>query len=229
VALARYLEFYGGAHIGAELAPRVLQRVTPATQILTRWLSDRALRHRSGRPRKLPRQGPAPSFESLAQSVTRHVHPRSLLDQMLHLGLVQLCDDGQAVRPVPSRVVPDADEPRLFGFLGANVGDHLAAAVANVLHRDRRHLEQAIFSNTLSAGAIPEAQALVAGQWKHLLGALVPALERLIEHDRVAGREPDHRLRVGLYAYHEPLAATGEPGRPAAMEKSDGKRAKNKR
>ena len=205
------------ARIGEQLPPRALQRTTPATQVLTLWLSDRTLRHRNGRIRKLPRQGPAPSFEALAQSVTRHVHPRSLLDEMLRQGLVKLTDGGASVVPLPVRVVPEADEQRLYGFLAANVGDHLAAAVANVLNRDRRHLEQAIFSNTMSAHAVAEAQALIAAQWTHLLGALVPALERLIEHDRVAGRAPDHRLRVGLYAYHEPLPAqTG-----TARENSD--------
>jgi hypothetical protein len=208
VATATGLSRRDVARIGAALAPRVLQRMTPATQVLTRWLADRSLRHRNGRMRKLPRQGPAPSFEALAQSVTKHVHPRSLLDEMLRLGLVKLVDGGDGVVPLPVRVVPEADEARLFGFLAANVGDHLSAAVANVLHRDRRHLEQAIFSNSLTATSVSAAQALVSAQWTHLLGALVPALEGLIEQDSAAGRAPDHRLRVGLYAYHEPLPAT---------------------
>jgi len=207
VATATGLSRRDVARIGADLAPRSLLRMTPATQLLTRWLADRSLRHRNGHVRKLPRQGPAPSFESMAQSVTKHVHPRSLLDEMLRLGMVKLVDQGDSVVPLPVRVVPEADEARLYGFLAANVGDHLAAAVANVLHRDRRHLEQAIFSNTIAGASVPAAQALVSAQWTHLLAALVPALEGLIEQDGAAGRAPDHRLRVGLYAYHEPLPA----------------------
>ena len=217
VATATGLARRDVARIGAELTPRALQRMTPATQLLTRWLADRSLRHRNGRVRTLQRQGPAPSFEALAQSVTRHVHPRSLLDEMLRQGLVRLTADGAGVVPVPKRVVPEADEARLYGFLAANVSDHLSAAVANVLHRDRRHLEQAIFSNTISGASVPAAQALVSAQWTHLLAALVPALEGLIEQDGTAGRAPDHRLRVGLYSFHEPLAGT-----PAAtMEPSN--------
>ncbi len=224
VATATGLSRRDVARIDAELAPRALQRTTPATQLLTRWLADRSLRHRNGRIRKLPRQGPAPSFEALAQSVTRHVHPRSLLDEMLRLGFVKLVDEGTSVVPLPVRVVPEADEARLYGFLAANVGDHLSAAVANVLHKDRRHLEQAIFSNALSSASIPSAQALVSAQWTHLLSALVPALEGLIEQDGAAGRPPDHRLRVGLYAYHEPL-----PALPAELGEPSNENQKNPR
>lgn len=212
VATATGLSRREVARLGAAGAPRALQRTTPATQLLTKWLADRSLRHRNGRVRKLPRQGPAPSFEAMAQAVTRHVHPRSLLDEMLRLGYVKLVDDGASVVPLPVRVVPEADEARLYGFLAANVGDHLSAAVANVLHRDRRHLEQAIFSHSVSGVAVAAAQALVAAQWTHLLATLVPALERLIDEDHAAARAADHRLRVGLYAYHEPLPAAPAAG-----------------
>lgn len=207
VATATGLSRRTVARIGSDFAPRAVQRTSPATQVLTRWLSEPALRHRNGRLRRLPRQGPAPSFESLALSVTRHVHPRSLLDEMLRLGLVKLSDDGGHVVPVAQRVVPEADDSRLFGFLAANVGDHLSAAVANVLHRDRRHTEQAVFSNTMSHEGVVAAQALIAAQWTQLLRQIVPALESLIERDRAVRRPPSHRLRVGLYAYHEPLPA----------------------
>ena len=58
-----------------------------SSEVFARWSSDPQYRDADGRPRHLPRQGAAPSFESLAQSVTRDVHPRSLLDELLRLGL----------------------------------------------------------------------------------------------------------------------------------------------
>lgn len=205
VAVATGLNRRDVTRISAELAPRAVQRMSPATQVFTRWLSDPAMRHRNGRLRRLPRQGPAPSFEALAESVTRHVHPRSLLDELLRLGLVELVDGGQTVALLRDRVVPDEDESRLFEFLAANVGDHLAAAAENVLHRDRRHVEQAVFSNGLSLQSAQEARELVQKQWRQLLAEVAPALERLIAQDRSAGRKADRRMRVGLYSYHEAL------------------------
>lgn len=187
------------------LTPRAVLRMAPASQVLTRWLGDATLRPADGQPARLKRQGPAPSFEALAQSVTRHVHPRSVLDELLRLGFVELADAGETVVLRSDRVVPEKDEARLYGLLAANVGDHLAAAAENVLHRDRRHLEQAVFAQPLSEESLARLRELVQAQWTQVLAAMVPAMRQLIEQDRAAGRKAGRRARVGLYSYHEAL------------------------
>src|SRR5258706_3153483 len=45
-------------------------RGSPATQVFTRWVAEPSLKYAKGEPMPLPRQGPAPSFEELARSVT---------------------------------------------------------------------------------------------------------------------------------------------------------------
>jgi len=177
-------------------APRSL-----ATEVYTRWLSSLDYRDGRGRPLVLPRQGPEPSFEALAQSVTRDVHPRSLLEELVRLQLAALDAGGERVSIVRDAFVPRGDLARMLGFLGANVGDHMAAAVANVLADGRQHFEQAIFADELSPESLLEARALITGQWQALLGAAAPALEKLIDADRKAGREARQRLRIGLYTY----------------------------
>lgn len=214
VAMATGLSRRDVDRISAALRPRALQRLSPATQVFTRWLTDPDYRHRNGRPRKLPRQGPAPSFEALSTAVTRHVHPRSLLDELLRLGLVALTDQGDSVVLQKDRAVPQPDDERLFTLLAGNIGDHLAAAADNVLHGERRHLEQAVFAHGLSDAAVAAADELVQRQWRRLLGELAPALERLIEADRTAGRAGGQRLRVGLYSYHEDLPGEDHEAKP---------------
>jgi hypothetical protein len=188
------------------------RRRSPATETFTRWLSDPQYRGPDGAARALPRQGPAPSFESLAQSVTRDVHPRSLLEEICRLGLARLDDATDTVQLLRETFVPRSDERRLFGFLGANVGDHLAAAVDNVLSAEgSRHLEQAMFADDLSAEAIAHVRPLVTAQWQALVRGLVPEVQRLIEEDAKAGRAQKQRLRVGLYAYATGAAETEPP------------------
>lgn len=191
------------------LEPAALQRPAPATQLFLRWLADPPLRDAQGRPAALPRSGPAPSFEALATFVTRHVHPRSLLEELCRLGLAEVSADGQSVRLLRDHFVPPSDDPRLLAFIGHNVGDHLAAAAANVLRSGRVHVEQAVYTDELSDDAAQAVRALAQAQWQQLRAAVVPALEALIEQDRARGKPPTHRARLGFYSYEEPLPEVG--------------------
>ena len=182
-------------------APAV--RHSPATRIFTKWLAEPALKTRKGEVMAIARQGPAPSFEALAQSVTRDVHPRSLLDELCRLGLARV--DADMVHVVRDSFVPSTDSARMLGFLGSNVGDHLRAAVANVLSHTPEHLEQAVFADELSQLSLAAFQHLMRDQWKTLLQAAVPALQQLIDADHAAGRRADQRVRVGVYTYHEAM------------------------
>jgi Family of unknown function (DUF6502) len=201
--------------------PARAEKSSPATQVFTRWVADRRLRDSRGRPRTLPRTGPAPSFEALARSVTRDVHPRRLLDELLRLGLVSVNERTDAVRLVKDAFVPREGDERLVAFVGHNVGDHLAASVANVLGDERRHFEQALFVDELSDASVDVAKKLVQAQWRALTAALVPELEDLLTADRrsrSASRNKAHgrRLRVGLYSFDETMA--GPPAEVPADE-----------
>ena len=189
-------------------------RRSPATEVFTRWLSDPQLRGRKRFASKLPRQGAWPSFESLAQSVTRDVHPRTLLDEICRLGLARFNEATDTVELVREIFVPHGDQRRLLGFLAANVGDPLSAAVSNVLSSGPRHLEQALFADELSTQSIEQARPLIAAQWQALVQRLAPALRQMIDEDRAAGRAQGQRLRVGIYAYALRADAPPEGGSP---------------
>jgi hypothetical protein len=197
-------------------------RPSPATQVFTRWLSDPALRDAEGAPLTLAAQGPSPSFESLANSVTRDVHPRTLLEELTRLGLARVDEADGRVHLLRSAFVPRADLDRMLAFLGANVGDHLAAAVDNVLSDGSRHFEQALFADELSDASLAEVRELVSTEWQRLLNTIAPALQALIDADKAAGRPAGQRLRIGLFAYTDAMApvpdAAPEPTAPPSKE-----------
>jgi hypothetical protein len=174
-----------------------------ASEVFAHWLTDRAYRDRKGLPRVLARQGPVPSFETLAHAVTRDVHPRSLLDELLRLKLAQLDETADTVALLREGFVPSGDRVRMLGFLSDNVGDHLSAAVENVLADGRRHFEQAVFADGLSAASMNSVHALVGPQWKLLIDALVPPLEQMIDNDAEIPLAERRRVRIGLYAFDE--------------------------
>lgn len=189
-------------------------RPSPASELFTRWMTDPAWCEGAGDPKPLPRvprvEG-EPSFEALAQSVTRDVHPRSLLDEMCRLGIARLDDATDTVRLVRNAFVPSDAQAPMLGFLGDNVGDHLAAAVSNVLAPEPPHFEQAVFADELSGQSVTAVRQFVLARWKSLMHAAVPLLEGLIEADRNAGRPQDKRLRIGLYSYATDMAPSPAP------------------
>lgn len=191
-----------------------------ATELFARWSTDPAFRDQDGGPCVLKRQGPAPSFDTLAQSITRDVHPRSLLDELVRLGLARHDEESDCVTLVRGDFVPGGDSRQMLGLLGDNVGDHLDAAVANVLNDDRRHLEQAVFADELSAESVEALRPLVTAHWQALRDAMVPALTALIEADRAAGRGQDRRVRIGLYTFTESTPNSEAPATESAASPS---------
>lgn len=179
-----------------------------ATELFARWTADPAWRDQDGKPLVIKRQGAGPSFEALAQSITRDIHPRSMLDELVRIGLAHYDADLDCVSLSHDDFVPGGDSRQLLDLLSDNVGDHLDAAVTNVLSDVTRHHEQAVFADELSTESIAALRPLVAAQWSALRDAMVPAITSLIESDRRAGRVQDQRMRIGLYSFNEP---TGTP------------------
>jgi len=190
-----------------------------ASEVFAHWRTQHPYRDDQGQPRVLPRQGPEPSFESVAHEVTRDVHPRSLLDELCRLGMATWDPASDSVALLQDAFVPQGDRVRLLGLLGDNVGDHLRAAVDNVLADDRLHFEQALFADGLSLESVQSIRPLVREHWQTLLATLVPTLEARIETDSELPAAQQRRLRVGLYTYQEEVApaAPSIAPKPAAV------------
>ena len=187
-----------------------------AAEVFAHWTTAREFRDRRGVARTLPRQGDGATFEALARSVTTDVHPRSILEELVRLGLATVDPKRDRVALVRDAFVPQGDALRMIGFVGENVGDHLAGAVANVLGDGKRHFEQAVFVDALSDASMREVRVMIAAQWKSLIQSMVPALERFIEDDRSQRRAVSQRLRIGLYSYD-----TSTPSVPDAAPKAN--------
>jgi hypothetical protein len=210
-------------------APQPVER-SYSSELFTRWISDPTFRDRRGRARTLPRKMPpdgAPSFEALARSVTTDVHPRTLLEELRRLDVVAFDPAQDTVSLKRDAFVPSRELSRVLAFLGANVGDHLAAAVANVEASIQAagpagdpppppFVEQAVFADELSEASVAVAGARAREAWAQLLKAIAPELQRLIDEDRAAGRAQNQRIRIGLYSFSEPDRPRPDPKGPSS-------------
>jgi DNA-directed RNA polymerase specialized sigma24 family protein len=184
------------------------------TEALTLWVSQPGYTDAQGHPLTLPRQGQAPSFEALARGVTQDVHPRSLLEEMVRLKLVEHQTADDTVALLQNTYVPRGQWSEMLGFLGSNVGDHLHAAVTNVLGQGNEHFEQALLADELSAESAHQARQLIAAQWRELMTTLGPQLQALMDADQASGRTQDQAIRIGLYSWTHPMPT------PPAQDKS---------
>ncbi len=179
-----------------------LGKPTPASQVATRWLTG-------GWPERLPAAGPAPSFEALARSVSTDLHPRSVLQELLRLGIADEADGHVTLRR--QAFVPDPRHEETRGMVAGSVADHLAAGVHNLTGGDaRQFLEQSVFADGLSADSARELELLATRLWRDVLAAMVEAAVPLCEKDEPAGG--DQRIRLGMFCYAAPMNSTPPGG-----------------
>lgn len=181
-------------------------------EVFTRWANDPDYCDEHGRPKVLNRVGGPGSFEALATSVSNDVHPRTVLQELIRLGVarhVEAVSDesGNKVSLCAEAFVPRKESAEMLQLLSDNVGDHLAAAVHNLVTDGAPMLEQSVFADNLR----PESAAalsIVARQiWSKALHDIVYEATVLSDQDR--GRDgANQRIRVGMYFYHGPNLQT---------------------
>ncbi len=168
-----------------------------ASEVYTRWIASPDTTDSSGAPLPLPRIGPAPSFESLAYSVTKNVHPRTVLEELLRLKLVIIEDT--VVVPQKSSFVPSEGYAEMAAFMANNLGDHAAAACANLAGQGIPFLEQSVFADRLTEDSIELLAVLARQSWKRIFDDTVAlASQRVARDEALEGKK---RMRLGVYFY----------------------------
>jgi len=176
--------------------------------LFTRWSTDPAYCDAKGHPLVLERKGGSGTFESLAASVSNDVHPRTVLQELLRLGVAELVEgtsesDGDRVRLCVDAFVPKDGAPEMLQLLSDNVGDHLAAAVQNVLGATPPMLEQSIYADNLRPQSVEQMSVLARKVWHGAFNEIVRKATALSDKD--AGEDgAEHRVRIGMYFYHAP-------------------------
>ena len=219
----------GGATGGAPALPLKPGRPTPAQQVVSRWLAG-------GHPAVLPvaadASGGGLSFESLARAVSKDLHPRTVLQELVRLGVAEHDAAAGTLALRREAFVPDRAHREAGELLAGSVADHLAAGVHNLTAQDKvRYLEQSVFADELSAASGRELEQLGNRLWSQVLGEMVKAATALCERDAAAAAKPaagqppapiDQRLRLGMFCYStrmESLAAVAAAPTPAPVPK----------
>lgn len=195
--------------------PSTRRQVTTIASVIGRWLADPDLTDDEGLPLPLPRFGPEPrSFEALVASISRDVRPRTILDELRRQDLVMLEEGDDVVALKTDAFLGPADLEQKIHFFADNVGDHLSAAVENLLAEDPRFMERAVFYNRLSEASITEIEETARALGSDALLKLNKLAHARQEQD-MKSEVNAHRFRFGVFFYKE-----DEAGAPEAPDTS---------
>jgi hypothetical protein len=211
--------------LAEEEAPSESFTLTPVSKLFTRWVTHPTYREGADAANsvveRLSRSGPAPSFESLAREISNDVHPRTLLEELVRLGLVTV--EGEWVVLAAKSFTPTPGDRKAMAIVTANAADHLNAAVHNLTTGpDARFLEQSVFASGLTEEAVLELAQLARSLWQPAFQTMVAEATRHYEADR-GSDQPKARMRFGVYYYQEDQPRKGDgAGQDAAASRAEG-------
>ncbi|MEM7058872.1 MAG: DUF6502 family protein [Pseudomonadota bacterium] len=183
------------------------EKVTTIASVLGHWMANPDARGADGRPTPLPRSGDAGlNFESLVRMVSKDIRPRTVLDELLRQDLVHV-EDGVVHLKTDAFLGP-ADPDQRVHFFAENVGDHIAAAVDNLLADDPRFMERAVFYNRLTSGSVDQIEEQARDKASTILQTVNEMANDLQAQD-LDNQDGTQRFRFGVFFYREDEAGDG--------------------
>lgn len=209
--------------LGGEPLHEVPKARSTAGTVVTRWMTLPEYADEEGLPRPLPVRPQAdgtPSFESLSQSVSKDFHSRSVLDELIRLGIAEVKDDVVSLRTTQG-FVASSDFTELMRNMSINVRDHLAAATVNIRAATSNQrppfLEYATWADELSQDSAEELERLAKKLWLSSMRRVTRASFDAVQRDRALPAEMrSRRFRYGGYHFvadgPDPQASKDESG-----------------
>ncbi|WP_299727065.1 DUF6502 family protein [uncultured Tateyamaria sp.] len=180
--------------------------------VIGQWMSHPDFTDAKGAALPLSRAADAAtSFETLVQSVSKDVRPRTVLDELERGGFVSAQDD--LLHLNADTIVGTASSAEKEAFFGANVGDHLAAATENLLSEQPPFFERSVFYNQMTPEAVDQIEAEARTQSQVLLEDLNRQSSAAHRRDKDADG-PRQRYRLGIYFYREDADTSAEEQGP---------------
>ncbi|MDI9336033.1 MAG: DUF6502 family protein [Gammaproteobacteria bacterium] len=170
--------------------------ISPASQVVSLWVHKKWSKTIpfSGKRKNLK------SFVNLTKLVSLDLHPRSIVEELVRLGLVL---EGEGTVTLQKSVfVPDTQSQTARQMFADSVSDHIASGVHN-LTKPNGHtfLEQSFFADGLHPESIRVMAELANSLWQMVSEKSYDKASALVDRDEASGGQ--HRMRLGMYFYSE--------------------------
>lgn len=192
---------------------------TLVTHVIGRWMAGPPYANKDGTAHPLPYETDPPqaaSFARLVRDLGADVPVRSVLDELLRIGAVELLPDGTVVLRQEAHIPAENFDGKLT-LLGTDPAELFATIVHNIEHPDAPRLQRKVVYDNIGAEGISALRAAARQTGETFIRR---ANQLLAEYDR--DRNPHapagKRMKVvlGAYYFEEEAAPSVPPVAPPA-------------
>ena len=175
--------------------------ITLGSALVARWCVDEDYLDSEGEPRPLPRlsskKSNVTSFESLARSINKDIRPRSVLDELLRLKVVHICDDDDVWLHKDALISDEGLKEKAY-YLGMNLHDHIAVCTHNMGDEQPSMLERCLYYDNLTTEDVEVLAADARKMGMEMLQALNK--KALVLQTESKGKKiANKRMNYGIY------------------------------
>lgn len=185
--------------VEANLPPKI----SLSAQVVATWITNPQWLDADGQPKPLPRlsrKAGEASFEALVASISQDIRPRSVLDEWLRLGVVDINSADEIVL-LSNAFIPRAGLEEKLAYYGHNLGDHAAAAADNVLTTTSPWFERSVHRSELTEAQVAKLSARAAKLGMQTLTQLHTLAGEPDNNEGQPVNGPRKRFTCGVYFY----------------------------
>jgi hypothetical protein len=199
---------------------------TLVTRLIGRWMAGPPYADADAKPQRLPYDAPSsrtPSFARLVRESGADVPVRSVLDELVRLGLVELLPNGDVVLRREAHIPAGAAEGKLT-LLGSDPGELFSTIVHNIEHPEAPRLQRKVVYDNVGAQALDKLRAAarsVGEQFIREANALLASYDR--DRNPQAPGGPPVRVALGAYYFEEEGVASAPSQEPGGERQAAGR------
>ena len=185
---------------------------TVTTRILGRWMGGPPFSDNRGRPRPLPYENPrnnAASFTRLVRDRAVDAPPRSVLDELMRLELVEMGPEGEIILRQQANI-PSADLEGKLTLMASDPGELFQTIVHNVENPEAPWLQRKVVYDNIGSktlAALREAARSTGEEFVRKANLLLSKHDR----DRTPEAAEGKRSRVAMSVYYFEEEMSEEP------------------